>query len=60
MIASEREQLAIKQGLEQWIELEKINTIKEMIKNDATIDFISKVTNKTHEEIKKIEESMKD
>ena len=38
---------------------DKIKTIKEMINNDASIEFISKVTNKSKDEILKIKESMK-
>ena len=34
------------------------NTVKEMIKNNASIEFISKVTKLSNTEIKKIEESM--
>lgn len=73
MIAYEKEQQAIerekqaiergfeqgiKQGIEQGIESNTINTIKEMLKNDASIKFISKVTKKTEEEILKIKNSI--
>ena len=47
---------ALEKGHVEAIEL----TIKEMIKNGASIEFISKVTKLSNEEIKKIEESIKD
>lgn len=47
-----------KDGKEEGIK-ETINiTVKEMLKNNADIEFISKVTKLSNEEIKKIEESM--
>ena len=45
-------------GFEHGIEENTINTIKEMLKNNASYDFISKVTNKSIDEIKKIEENL--
>ena len=50
MVAYNREKQAVEKSLEQ--------TIKEMIKNNLDLELISKVTNKTIEEIKKIEETM--
>jgi len=49
----------IEQGIEQGIEETLINTIKKMLKNNASLDFISKVTGKSILEIKKIENSLK-
>lgn len=51
LVAYNREQQAVEKSLEQ--------TIIEMLKNDATIDFISKVTKKTEEEIIEIKNSLK-
>ena len=45
-------------GFEQGVEENTINTIKEMLKNNASYDFISKVTNKSISEIKEIEENI--
>lgn len=45
-------------GFEYGIEENTINTIKEMLKNNASYDFISKVTNKSIDEIKEIEENL--
>ena len=45
-------------GFEHGIEENTINTIKEMLKNNASYDFISKVTNKSIDEIKEIEENL--
>lgn len=54
---------ALEHGIEQGIEQGKnealIQTIKEMLKNNASIDFISKVTKKPMEEINSIKETMK-
>ena len=47
-------------GLEEGIQENTLNMTKEMIKNNASIEFISKVTKLSQEEIKEIEESMKD
>ena len=44
----------ISQGISQGIEQEKTETIKIMFENDATLEFISKVTGKTIDEIKEI------
>ena len=45
-------------GIKQGIEETLANTIKNMLLNNADYNFISKVTNKSIEEIKKIEGSM--
>ena len=45
-------------GFEHGIEENTINTIKEMLKNNASYEFISKVTNKSISEIKEIEENI--
>ena len=50
----------IEQGIEQGSRETLINTVNEMIKNGASIEFISKVTKLSNEEIRKIEESIKD
>ena len=54
----------IEKGIEQGIKLGSketlVNTVKEMLKNDASIEFISKVTKLSNKEIKKIEESITD
>ena len=55
--AIERE--ALKQGLEQGKEENKIEMIKSMLENGIDIEKISKVSDKSIEEIKKIEKSMK-
>ena len=52
------EEDALERGIEQGSNQTLINTIKEMIKNNASIDFISKVTNKSIEEIKAIEKTI--
>ena len=49
-----------RQGIEQGIEQTKIDVIKSMLENNATYDFISKITGKSIEEIKEIEKSLKD
>ena len=54
MIAYKKEQQAIKKGIEE----NTINTIKEMLKNNASLEFISTITKKSIEEIKKIEASL--
>ena len=46
-------------GVEQGIEQNTIEMIQQMLKNNASLDFISKVAGKTIEEIKKIAETMK-
>ena len=46
---------AEQQGFERGIEQNTIEMIQQMLKNDASLDFISKVTGKTIEEIKEIE-----
>ena len=46
-------------GISQGIEQNTNATIKAMLENKANYEFISKVTNKTIEEIKEIEKSMK-
>ena len=56
----EEEEKRLEEALEKG-HVEAIEfTIKEMIKNGASIEFISKVTKLSNEEIKKIEESIKD
>ena len=45
-------------GIKQGIEETLANTIKNMLLNNADYNFISKVTNKSIEEIKKIEKAM--
>jgi hypothetical protein len=56
------EELGLKRGeelgLKQGEELGIVKTIKSMLKNQANYDFISKVTGKNQEEIRKIEQSM--
>ena len=47
-------QRGIEQGIERGIEQKTKETIIEMAKNNATLEFISKVTNKTIEEIERI------
>ena len=51
---------ALEKGLEQGSRETLINTVNEMIKNGASIEFISKVTKLSNEEIRKIEESIED
>ena len=46
----------ISQGISQGIEQNIIKTIKEMLKNNVDFDLISKVTGKSIEEIKEIQE----
>ena len=46
-------------GIQQGIEDNTITTIKNMLLNNAEYDFISKVTGKSLNEIKEIEQSMK-
>ena len=68
LVAYNREQYAIKtgmakgieQGIEQGIKQNTIDTIKELLKNNIEIDIISKVTKKSIDEIKNIEESIKE
>ena len=48
----------LEQGLSKGIEENTINTIKNMLLNNIDINTISKVTNKSIEEIKEIEKSM--
>ena len=43
------------EGKEEGIKENTINLIKSMLENNADYDFVSKVTGKTIEEIKKIE-----
>lgn len=70
MVAYNKEQKAIKeglekgikqgiqQGIEQGIERGIEQTIKEMLKNKLELELISKITNKTKEEIKEIEKNI--
>ena len=60
MIAYNREKYAKEEGIKKDIEQNTIEMVKEMLKNDAEVEFISKVTKLSNEEIKKIEESMQD
>ena len=53
----EREE-ALSEGKEEGSKEKEISIIKSMIENKADYDFISKVTGKTIEEIKEIENSM--
>ena len=48
----------IAEGLEKGMEEKTIDIIKSMLENNASYDFISKVTNKSIEEIKSIEKNM--
>ena len=50
----------ISQGITQGIEEKTIDIIKEMLKNNATLEFISTVTGKSIQEIKEIENSIKE
>ena len=54
LLAQQKEELAFSKGSEQTI----INTIKEMLKNEASYEFISKVTHKTIEEIEQIQKNI--
>ena len=72
MVKEKERRLNIKEGLKEGrakglaegraegIEQEKNNTIKAMLKNKLDYETISKVTDKTIDEIKKIEYSMKE
>ena len=44
----------IAKGVEQGIEKNTIDMIKQMLKNNASIEFVSNVTGKTIDEIEKI------
>ena len=55
----EGKELGIKEGRKEGIEETLVSTIKGMLDNNIDIDTISKITKKSVEEIKKIEESMK-
>ena len=55
LLAQQKEELAFSKGIEQ----NTINTIKEMLKNEASYEFISKVTHKTIEEIEQIHKNNK-
>ena len=56
LVAYNREQYAMKTGIEQ----NTIDIVKELLKNNIEIDIISKVTKKSIDEIKNIEESIKE
>jgi len=58
MVAYNKEQKAIKEGMEKGIEQGIEQTIKEMLKNKLELELISKITNKTIEEIKIIEKNI--
>ena len=45
------------QGMEQGIEKNKVDIIKEMLKEKSSYEFISKITGKSIKEIKEIEKS---
>jgi len=47
-------------GREEGIELGILNTIKAMLKNNLTYEDISKITDKSLDEIKEIEKSIED
>ena len=49
----------IEKGIEKGIERKSNEIIENMLKEKTSIDFISKVTNKSIEEIKKIAEELK-
>lgn len=53
-------ELAKKDGFDDGFDNGVIETIKSMLKENLEYSFISKITNKSLEEIKKIEETMKD
>ena len=53
-------QRGIEQGIERGIEQKTKETIIEMVKNNATLEFISKVTSKSISEIKEIIDSNKE
>ena len=46
------------QGMEQGIEKNKVDIIKEMLKEKSSYEFISKITGKSIKEIKEIEKSI--
>lgn len=48
----------MKQGIQQGIQQEKIEIAKKMLKENATIEFIEKVTELTEEEIKEIKQKL--
>ena len=50
---------ALERGIEQGSKTTLHNTIIEMLKNDASIEFIAKVTNKSIEEITQIKNNIK-
>ena len=50
----------IEAGIEQGIEQNTINTIKSMLENKLDYETISKITKKSIDEIKEIENSMKE
>ena len=56
LVAYNREQYAMKTGIEQ----NTIDIVKELLKNNIEIDIISKVTKKSIDEKKNIEESIKE
>ena len=50
----------IEQGIEKGIEKNKVDIIKEMLKEKSSYEFISKITGKSIKEIKEIEKSLQD
>ena len=48
------EEDALERGIEQGIEQATINTVISMLQNNVSIELISKITNKSIEEIKDI------
>ena len=47
----------IEQGIEKGIEKNKVDIIKEMLKEKSSYEFISKITGKSIKEIREIEKS---
>ena len=54
------EEEALNKGINQGIAQNTINTIKNLLKKNYDIKEIASITNKSIEEIKEIEKSMKD
>lgn len=50
---------AMKEGIQQGVKQKELELVKNMLKENTDYDFISKITGKTIEEIKKIENNMK-
>ena len=58
MQREENKKLFFERGIEQGIAEEKNETIKNMLKEKASMNFISRVTNKPVQEIKEIATSL--